>query len=218
MKFKNLIIATIVSLALTACDSNDTKSPTTNANLQNQSKSAQPVSSEEAIKNNIEKGTFHFSTGKHTEDYTKKLFIFFDPQCVHCSNLWKNLQDESLKDINVIWIPVAVLNEKSAPQSASLLSAKEPVVLFDEHERLMSQNKVNEANLKLAEIAKNNSKQSETELGQNTKIFMSTGATGVPLVLKLSNDKQKVLGAPGELSVSLLNDLVKEQNQFAPKK
>lgn len=220
MKFKTLMIATMVSLALTACDSNDKKSPTVNANIQQQSQSSstKQVSSEDAIKNNIEKGTFHFSTGKETQDYTKKLFIFFDPQCPHCSNLWKNLQDESLKDINVVWIPVAVLNEKSESQSAALLSAKDPVALFDEHEKLMSQNKFDEANSKLADVAKSNSKESDAQIAQNTKMFMTTSATGVPLVLKLSNDKQKVLGAPGELSVSLLNDLVKEQNQFAQKK
>jgi len=218
MKFKTLLLTAMMSLALAACDDKSKNStPPSVPDIQKQAPEVKKVSSEEAVKINIEKNTFNFTTGKETNDYSKKLFVFFDPQCPHCSTLWKNLQDESLKDFNVVWIPVAVLNEKSVPQAASILSASNPVALFSEHEALISQNKIDEANQKLAALEKSNTKEINEKIAKNTKVFLSTGASGVPLTLKLSNNKERLLGAPGELSVTLLKNLVNEQNEFAQK-
>lgn len=238
MKFKTLILTAMVSLALAGCDAKD-KTPTTHtdsnppaANVKSSSSTAlattsssvdktpstpvKQVSAEEAIKN-IDKNTFSFSTGNPTEDYTKKLFVFFDPQCPHCAKLWENFQDPSLKDVNVVWIPVAVINEKSQDQGASLLTSNDPVSLLKEHESLMVDKKFDEANAKFDALTKGISKAKEEDVLQNTQLFMKTGATGVPLILKLSKDKTTIVGAPGELSVPLLNSLINEQNQFARK-
>jgi len=214
MKFKSIILTAVLSFALVGCfdSKDDVKEPGANTSIQKTN------SPEIAVRDYIQKETTHFSTGKETNVLSDKVFVFFDPQCPHCSSLWKNFQDEKVKDVNVVWIPVSVLGSKSEHQAGIMLSAKDPVALFNEHEQLMSQLKYEEADTAFAKYGENISKEVVDKLNKNNKIFDETGATGVPLVLKLSKDGKNIIGAPGELSVQLITDLMKEQNEFSPEK
>lgn len=65
-------------------------------------------------------------------------FVFFDPQCMHCSTLWQILLPYKDK-ISVTWIPVAFLNQNSVLQGADILSDSDPVKRLTLHEGLMHQ-------------------------------------------------------------------------------
>ena len=70
----------------------------------------------------------------------RTVYVFFDPQCPHCSALWraaKPLRSQA----KFVWIPVGLLNKSSEAQGAALLSAKDPVALMDEHEASMAAQK-----------------------------------------------------------------------------
>jgi thiol:disulfide interchange protein DsbG len=67
---------------------------------------------------------------------TRTVYVFFDPQCPHCAVLWqaaKPLKSQT----KFVWIPVGLINPSSTAQGATLLAAKDPVALMDEHETSM---------------------------------------------------------------------------------
>ncbi|MBA4177803.1 MAG: thiol:disulfide interchange protein [Leptothrix sp. (in: Bacteria)] len=67
----------------------------------------------------------------------REVRVYFDPQCPHCAALWaaaKPLHDR----IRMLWMPVAFISPKSAPQGAMLLSSKDASAMMDEHERLLA--------------------------------------------------------------------------------
>jgi len=63
--------------------------------------------------------------------------VFFDPQCPHCATLWvaaRPLHDR----IRMVWMPVAFISPKSAPQGALMLGAQDPAALMNTHETLLA--------------------------------------------------------------------------------
>lgn len=68
-----------------------------------------------------------------SEMSVRRVFVFFDPQCPHCAELWaaaKPLKSQA----RFIWIPVALMNKASESQGAALLAAPDPVAAMDAHE------------------------------------------------------------------------------------
>ncbi len=61
-------------------------------------------------------------------------YVFFDPQCPHCGHLWQ-AAEPLLGKYKFVWIPVAFLSPRSAPQGAALLSAANPAQAMTEHEK-----------------------------------------------------------------------------------
>ena len=61
------------------------------------------------------------------------VYVLFDPQCPHCGHLWQAAQP-LLKKTKFVWVPVGIMNAKSAPQGAALLTAANPVELMTAHE------------------------------------------------------------------------------------
>ena len=67
----------------------------------------------------------------------RTVYVFFDPQCPHCAELWE--QAKPLKSqAKFVWIPVALLNPASGPQGAAILAAADPVAAMDAHEASMA--------------------------------------------------------------------------------
>ena len=61
------------------------------------------------------------------------VYVLFDPQCPHCGHLWQASQS-LLNKAKFVWIPVSIINAKSAVQGATLLSAANPAELMSAHE------------------------------------------------------------------------------------
>ena len=71
-----------------------------------------------------------------SEMSVRRVFVFFDPQCPHCAELWaaaKPLKAQA----RFIWIPVGLMNDASTAQGAALLAAADPVAAMDQHEASM---------------------------------------------------------------------------------
>jgi thiol:disulfide interchange protein DsbG len=64
------------------------------------------------------------------------VYVFFDAQCPHCSELWRNAKPLK-SQARFVWIPVGLLNPASTAQGATLLAAADPVAAMDEHEASM---------------------------------------------------------------------------------
>ena len=65
------------------------------------------------------------------------VYVLFDPQCPHCANLWQASQP-LLRQARFVWLPVSMLNAKSLPQGAAILTAADPVQAMAEHEKSLS--------------------------------------------------------------------------------
>ena len=61
------------------------------------------------------------------------VYVLFDPQCPHCGHLWQASQ-ALLGKAKFVWIPVSIINAKSASQGAALLGAANPTDLMAAHE------------------------------------------------------------------------------------
>ena len=63
----------------------------------------------------------------------KVIYVLFDPQCPHCGHLWETAKPLG-NQIRIVWMPVAFMGPKSAPQGAAILAAKDPVAAMNAHE------------------------------------------------------------------------------------
>lgn len=63
------------------------------------------------------------------------LYIFFDPNCPYCHELYEMLTPMiGSEDLQLRWIPVALLEESSLPKAAAILQAPDPLAAFRENE------------------------------------------------------------------------------------
>ena len=68
---------------------------------------------------------------------SRTLRVFFDPQCPHCAALWR--ASTPLRNrVHMVWMPVAFINPRSAPQGAAILGAQDPIAAMDQHESLLA--------------------------------------------------------------------------------
>ena len=65
---------------------------------------------------------------------TRVLYVFFDAQCPHCAALWREAKPLA-QQVRVVWMPIKLLNDLSAPQGATILSAPNPAAAMDAHEK-----------------------------------------------------------------------------------
>ncbi|MES2980290.1 MAG: DsbC family protein [Pseudomonadota bacterium] len=119
-----LIASLIASLALFLAGCGDKPGATAAAKA-----TSTPVSIE-AISSQAEGFTAGSSVSART------VYVFFDPQCPHCNELWEAARPLKAQ-ARFVWIPVGILNASSTSQGAALLSAPDPVAAMDAHEQSM---------------------------------------------------------------------------------
>lgn len=141
----------------------------------------------------------------------KTVYVFFDPQCPHCSNLWKESQNEKLKDIQFIWIPVGYMNDSSQPQGATILMNSDPVGTMNKHETLFEKDQ--RGITPSATISKN----IIDRIKINTLIFANLNINGeekkddfqVPLMLHMTKSGQ-ISFVEGEVSSDKIQTFINE--------
>ncbi|MBI5276104.1 MAG: thioredoxin fold domain-containing protein [Burkholderiales bacterium] len=103
------------------------------------------------------------------------VYVFFDPQCPHCANLWaaaKPLKSQA----RFVWIPVSLINANSTNQGAALLAAQDPVTAMDGHE----------ASLKAQRggiVAEGSFDAQKAAIKKNTELFNTYGFASVPTIV-----------------------------------
>lgn len=106
---------------------------------------------------------------------TRVVYVFFDPQCPHCAALWeaaKPLRGQA----RFVWIPVALMGEKSVGQGAAILSATDPVAAMDQNEASVKAQQGGISAMGVADAPKDS-------VRANTKLFTGFGFGGVPAVV-----------------------------------
>jgi thiol:disulfide interchange protein DsbG len=106
---------------------------------------------------------------------TRVAYVFFDPQCPHCAALWESARPLR-PQARFVWIPVALLNEKSGPQGAAILNAGDPVAAMDQHESSLRSGQGGIAAMGVTEAQKEDVKR-------NTALMNAFGFGSVPTVV-----------------------------------
>ena len=125
----------------------------------------------------------------------------FDAQCPHCNHLWQTTQP-LLGKAKFVWIPVAILNPKSAPQGATLLGASNPEQAMAAHESSLMQGKGGTI------VMGSMSPEMAAALKGNTDIFNQLKIESVPFILAKNARTGEDVSALGVLETKALADFI----------
>jgi thiol:disulfide interchange protein DsbG len=131
----------------------------------------------------------------------KTVYVLFDPQCPHCGHLW----EQSLplhKKVKFVWMPVAFINAKSAPQGAALMAAANPVEAMTAHEASI-----------LAGTGGTSASSSIPDdvaaaIKKNTELFNSMGVESVPYIVAKNASTGQVVTNTGALETAALEQFL----------
>lgn len=129
------------------------------------------------------------------------VYVFFDPQCPHCAQLW-NASQPLQKKVRFVWIPVGLLNASSSTQGAALLSAGDPARLMSEHEASML------AGTGGISASSNVTPEVEQAIKSNTRLFNNLGIEGVPFVIARNAKTGQTVTRGGSMPTAALAELV----------
>jgi thiol:disulfide interchange protein DsbG len=129
------------------------------------------------------------------------VYVLFDPQCPHCGHLWEASLPLHSK-AKFVWIPVSIMNSKSAPQAAALLAAANPTEAMSAHEKsILAGGGGTSASASIpAEI--------EQAIKANTALFTSLGADSVPYILAKNTRTGQVVTRGGALPTAALAEFL----------
>lgn len=129
------------------------------------------------------------------------VYVFFDPSCPHCAQLWMNAKPLATR-LKMVWIPVAFLKNGSGPQGATILTAADPVAAMDEHEAsVLARTGGISASRSLPDDAL-------AKVEANTALFRRTGEESVPLIVYRNAQNNQFGMVTGALSSDELARLV----------
>lgn len=137
-----------------------------------------------------------FMVGK-TTDGGGPTYVFFDPQCNHCLNLWQQAKPLNSK-YQLTWIPVNLLGEKSLEIGATLIESKTPSKIMEAKSKGVATYGM-DASSALA----------RDKVQANLTLLKKLGFDSVPLVLRY-NEKSKNFSADlGSMTTQGLEELLK---------
>jgi thiol:disulfide interchange protein DsbG len=159
----------LAALGLVSCKAKDeTPTPTASAQPEAATKSTPQEAYEAASR------ATGFTVGPIMAANT--VYVFFDPTCPHCAHLWNDSKPLAAK-LKMVWIPIGLLQRKSEPLSATILSSPDPAATMQLNEASVLDNKGGmPVNPSVPEdvVAK---------VRSNTAIFNKLGADSVPLIV-----------------------------------
>jgi thiol:disulfide interchange protein DsbG len=183
--FLALSISTVLFLGLAACSKQDaTSAPSAAAAIA-------PADSYDALA----KQGKGFTAGAMMSAQT--VYVMFDPQCPHCGALW-NASIPLQKKVKFVWVPVSLMNAKSTPQGAALLSSANPVEAMTAHETALLGGGSGMS------APSSMSPETEAAIKSNTLLFNSLGATSVPYIVAKDARSGKVVTNSGAMQTPAL--------------
>jgi len=130
----------------------------------------------------------------------RTVYVFFDAQCSHCSELWRSAKPLK-SQAKFVWIPVGLLNAASTAQGATLLASKDAVALMDEHEASML--------AKRGGISGGSDIDPQKDaVAKNTQLLNRFGFTSIPTVVGTHAETGALVTREGALSTAALASLL----------
>ena len=125
------------------------------------------------------------------------VYVLFDPQCPHCGHLWEAALP-LLSKAKFVWIPVSIINSKSARQGAALLAAGNPAETMAAHEKSIL------AGTGGMPAPASVPPEMERAVQKNTALFSSLGVESVPYILAKNVSTGRVVSNTGALTTAEL--------------
>jgi thiol:disulfide interchange protein DsbG len=73
--------------------------------------------------------------GTGAKSAERVVYVFTDPDCPFCNDLWKAMQKARAPDVQIRYLLVAVIDADSKGKDVAILEAKDPVAAFEKSER-----------------------------------------------------------------------------------
>ncbi len=103
------------------------------------------------------------------------VYVVFDPQCRYCVKLWQAAKPIS-RQVRFVWMPIALLNSKSEPQGAAILSAPNPASTMEAHEASFSSGGLAAGSMKIDDAARE-------AVRVNSRVFRNHSGATVPTMV-----------------------------------
>lgn len=129
------------------------------------------------------------------------VYVMFDPQCPHCGHLWE-ASVPLQKKVKFVWVPVAFINAKSAPQGAALLSAANPALAMTKHEQSILAGTGGTA------ASASVPADLEQAIKKNTVLFNSMAVESVPYILAKNLRTGQLVTNTGAMTTAALADFL----------
>ena len=129
------------------------------------------------------------------------VYVLFDPQCPHCGHLWK-ASLPLFKKVKFVWVPVAIVNGKSTPQGAALLSAANPMEAMTAHETSIL------AGTGGSSAPSSMAPEIEAAIKTNTQVFTAMKAESVPMIVAKHATTGAVITRMGSLETAALAEFL----------
>jgi thiol:disulfide interchange protein DsbG len=130
----------------------------------------------------------------------RTVYVFFDAQCPHCSELWRNAKPLK-SQAKFVWIPVGLLNAASTAQGATLLASKDAATLMDEHEASMM--------AKRGGISGGSDIDAQKEqVAKNTQLLNRFGFASIPTIVGTHAETGALVTNEGSLQTAALASLL----------
>lgn len=200
LKLHHLVCPLFAALALAACSKPDTSATTAattaaSAAAASATALAKPEQRYEAVAEQGKGFTVGALMGANT------VYVLFDPQCPHCGHLWEASLPLHSK-AKFVWMPVAIMNGKSAPQGAALLTAANPTEAMSAHEKLIL------AGSGGSSASASVATEIEQAIKKNTALFTSLGADSVPYIVAKNARTGQVVTRGGALDTAALAEFL----------
>jgi thiol:disulfide interchange protein DsbG len=129
------------------------------------------------------------------------VYVMFDPQCPHCSQLW--IQSLPLhKKAKFVWMPVSIINATSTPQGAALLTAANPLEAMTVHEKsILAGSGGTSASSSIPSDV-------EASIKKNTNLLNALGVASVPYIVGKNASTGAQVTNTGTLSTDALAQLL----------
>jgi thiol:disulfide interchange protein DsbG len=129
------------------------------------------------------------------------VYVMFDPQCPHCGHLWEQSIPLQTK-VKFVWMPVAFINSKSAPQGAALLAAANPAEAMAAHEAsILAGTGGTAASSSIPDDV-------DSAIQHNTALFNRMGADSVPQIIAKNQTTGEVVTHTGALETDALRQFL----------
>lgn len=196
MKLRHVALPLLASLALlSACSKEDASAPAASASP---ASATTPIAASQALDVLAAQGK-GFAAGKILS--ANAVYVLFDPQCPHCARLWEASMPLH-GGVKFVWLPVAIMNAKSAPQGAAIMTSTNPVQAMAAHETsLLAGNGGTAAS---ADIAPDVLAAIKT----NTDLLERLGATSVPYIVALHQRSNEVVMQAGANDTQALTNFL----------
>ena len=141
------------------------------------------------------------------------LYIFFDPNCPYCHQLYEKLSPlVGPENLQLRWIPVGLLAESSLPKAAAILQAQDPLAAFEQSEQDFGMS--DEGPGGGISPAKRILDKTRLDLAANLSLLQGQNIGAVPVVVLRATDGQGFMfqGVPPDKTLQRVLAVVRPQS------